>query len=225
MPMRQPCGRRLKEEETIKMQTQHEKYLYNRYLKLGQKLARGKITPEGFAKKQTKAHLELEERVDHDGLVTSFLNHHGFLKLLARFIKISERIPDFSGSLLAFDVDNLKKFNDKFGHLAGDKLLKTYAGVIERETRQADLRGRAGGDEFMVFLVGTDEAGANLVAERIRIGIVDEVKRVFPKVSWQQTVSCGISQLRQKDTPEKLRQRADEALYKAKKEKDKVVVG
>jgi diguanylate cyclase (GGDEF)-like protein len=72
-------------------------------------------------------------------------------------------------SLVMMDVDNFKRFNDQYGHQAGDSCLKTVAKAIAAEARRpADLAARYGGEEFVLLLPNTDEVGCALVAERIR---------------------------------------------------------
>lgn len=202
----------------------HWEYLLGFYHQLALKLLSGKLTPAQFAKALALKHLQIEERADYDGLLPAFLNNNGFAKALKRELAAIKRIPSLSGTLIAFDIDNLKRFNDTFGHVAGDKLLKTYARVIEEEVGIQDLKGRLGGDEFAVFVAGGDISEAKQLAGRIAERIGQEVKREFPKLEWKQTVSAGISVARKKDTALSLRRRVDQALYKAKKAKGKVVV-
>lgn len=201
----------------------HQQYLFDHYQDLAEKLLNKKISPEQFAKEQTELHLKLEELADHDGLAKNFLNNQGFAKALERALKLNQRIK-IPASLLALDIDHLKKFNDSMGHIAGDKLIKLYASVIEKETRTSDLKGRVGGDEFTVFLANTNVDGAKVVAERIRAQIIKKVAALFHNLSWQQTISIGIAEAKRDDTAQTLRQRADQALYQAKEERDRVVI-
>lgn len=202
----------------------HQKYLIEYYLTLGNKLIIGDLSPEDFAAQQTQLHLELEKNIDYDGLLHTFFNNNGFTKALEFQLENSRQGTAYLGTLLALDIDHLKKFNDIMGHLAGDKLIKTYAAVIEKQTRAADLKGRLGGDEFAIFMAGVDVEIAKIIADRIRTSIIEEVKKVFANISWDQTISIGIAQLRENDHVESLRLRADLALYKAKKQKNTVVI-
>lgn len=191
---------------------------------MAKKLVSGQTTPEQFAEELTQIHLAMEKRVYQDGLVENFLNNAGFTNFLDRELKLANRVPTLTGTLLALDIDYLKKFNDTLGHIEGDKLIKTYAQVIAHHTRESDTKGRLGGDEFAVFLIGSSSQNAQMVAERIRVDIIEEVKKSFPQLAWEQTISIGIAQMQTDDTSETLRLRADNALYEAKKEKNKVVV-
>lgn len=208
----------------IKTFNPHQKLILERYKKMAQKLVAKKITPEEFATEQAHIHIYLENQVSYDGLLPRFLNHKGFAKTLEREIKIIKRAPALTGTLLALDIDQLKRFNDTYGHVDGDKLIKTYARVVEKMTRSSDFKGRVGGDELAVFLVNSDAENARIVAERIRKEIIKACKTDFPKLRWEQTASIGVAQVNLKDTVKSLRERADKVLYEAKKSRNTVVV-
>ncbi len=74
-------------------------------------------------------------------------------------------------SVLALDVDHFKSFNDEFGHLAGDEVLRLVAATLSANTRSSDLVARFGGDEFIILLPGVDRAAAEKVAESLRVAI------------------------------------------------------
>lgn len=115
-------------------------------------------------------------------------------------------------SVILFDVDNFKAFNDTYGHAAGDEVLKTVAGTVQQELRSNDTFGRWGGEEFLVIAVHTDARQATLLAERLRQLVeakkVNEAQRV--------TASFGVAAYRNNLNLESLVERADVALYKAK---------
>lgn len=202
----------------------HKKYLLQHYNILASKLLKGSLDKNKFALKLAKIHAELEKRADHDGLVKDFLNNQGFSVELEREIALIKRMGHQEATFLALDIDKLKRFNDTMGHVAGDKLIKTYASIIGAQTRAADLKGRLGGDEFALFLAGASVEDAKIIAERIRVSIIKEIKKIFPKFPWEQTISIGITQMNDKDRVESLRERADKALYKAKKQRNQVVI-
>ena len=194
-----------------------------KYQTLAEQLLNREITAEQFASEQTEIFLKLASLADHDGLIASFLNNNGLTNSLTGQLSLIKRIK-YPACLLALDIDYLKKFNDKLGHVEGDKLIKIYAQVMERHIRISDLKGRVGGDEFVVFLIGADLAGASVVAERIRTDIIQTVKKAFPEINWDQTISIGITQVKEDDDAKTLRERADQALYEAKKDRNKVAV-
>lgn len=200
-----------------------EAQLKLQYYALAQTLLDKEITPEQFAAEQTEIFLKLQALIDRDGLIVNFLNNNGFTNSLTQQLNIIKRIK-YPACLLALDIDQLKQFNDKFGHVEGDKLIKLYAQVLESHTRTSDLKGRVGGDEFVIFLAGTDLRGATIVAERIRADIITVVKAGFPNLKKEQTVSIGVTQVLENDDAKSLRERADQALYEAKKDRNKVVI-
>jgi diguanylate cyclase (GGDEF)-like protein len=130
-----------------------------------------------------------------------------------------ERLRRFGGtmSLLMLDLDNFKLINDRYGHLAGDAVLKKFAACCKTVVRDSDLFARIGGEEFVALLMGTNEAGAILLAERLRSNIADlRIKTEAGTI--RVTGSIGVTSVSPKDrsivSP---LHRADEALYAAKK--------
>ncbi len=122
-------------------------------------------------------------------------------------------------SFLMIDIDQLKAYNDTFGHLEGDQLLKTIAEVIKKNVRTADLVCRYGGDEFAVILPETDLVQAKLVAEKIR----EKVSQLLLKR--QVTVSIGAAQCSANSERYDLIRRADSHLYDAKKRGKNQIAG
>ncbi len=118
--------------------------------------------------------------------------------------------------LMMIDVDNFKSYNDKYGHLVGDKVLKVVAQVLKETVRTVDLVARYGGEEFSVLLLKTPWSGAKTVAERIRQKVAEQ-EIIASQQSTHITVSIGVSELNPvfKDV-EKFIDSADQALYQAK---------
>ncbi len=123
-------------------------------------------------------------------------------------------------AVLALDIDHFKSINDTYGHDAGDDVLRDFAMRIKRSIRGIDLACRCGGEEFIVVMPETDMAVAMTVAERLRRRIatepfaISEGTRTIPV-----TLSIGIAALRGRDdTPASLLKRADQALYRAKRD-------
>lgn len=115
-------------------------------------------------------------------------------------------------SVILFDIDNFKIFNDSYGHAVGDEVLQNVAGVVQQELRPNDAFGRWGGEEFLVIAAHTDARHATLLAERLRQLIEAE------KVNDMQnlTASFGVAAYHSNSSLELLVERADTALYKAK---------
>lgn len=119
-------------------------------------------------------------------------------------------------SLIYFDIDHFKKFNDTFGHSAGDYVLNKLGGVIKDNTRLLDNPCRYGGEEFAVILPATDERGAYLAAENLRKAVEGETWEYNKEDLGKVTISLGVSGVRAGDSVEKFVNRADKALYEVK---------
>jgi two-component system cell cycle response regulator len=122
-------------------------------------------------------------------------------------------------SLLVLDIDHFKVVNDAHGHAAGDDVLREFSRRIREAVRGIDLCCRLGGEEFVVVMPDTDSTLALLVGERIRRKIAGETFETEGNMKLPVTVSIGASSLESAgDTPEVLLKRADQALYRAKRE-------
>lgn len=130
-------------------------------------------------------------------------------------------------NVLVFDIDNFKKFNDTYGHLWGDELLKRFAANILQSIRKSDIPIRYGGEEFIVLVKDIDFATAKGVADRVRRSLEKEKIIIDDGVTQRRvTVSCGIAQYptHSKHIKEVI-EMADKALYGAKQLGKNVVVG
>lgn len=124
-------------------------------------------------------------------------------------------------SLLILDVDHFKKFNDCYGHPAGDACLRQVSQAIARQvTRQTDFVARYGGEEFVVLLPGTEQCGALAVAERVRKAVYELNSAHESGLDNRVTVSIGAATFeplpRVAQTAEQLLLDADTALYASK---------
>jgi diguanylate cyclase (GGDEF)-like protein len=159
----------------------------------------------------------LEKLALQDGL-TGLANRRQFDTVLQNELSRATRSAS-SLALIMFDVDCFKKYNDIYGHLAGDDCLRQIGQILRSaESRSGDLAARYGGEEFALLLPSTDVQGALKVAENIRNAIRQlEIKHDgnFPRIV---TVSAGINALKpiDGDTASTLISAADEALYAAK---------
>lgn len=152
-----------------------------------------------------------------DGL-TGLFNHRYFQQRLRDEESRSQR-HDRPFSAIMLDIDYFKHYNDICGHPTGDRALKIIARLIKAEVRDIDILARYGGEEFAIILTETDKKGAWKVAERIRKKIGDHK---FPHGQVQPakklTVSIGVASYPEDaDNGKDLVERADEALYMAKK--------
>lgn len=151
-----------------------------------------------------------------DGLTGAYVRRH-LLERLAGEIDRSERLG-FKLSFLMVDIDYFKSFNDHYGHLVGDVVLKQVADTVKKSVRELDLVGRYGGEEFGVLLVETDESGAFYVAERIRKAVAEKEFAAYgEKLSVTVSVGCATYSSVFKDMNVFI-DAADQALYDAKRQ-------
>jgi len=120
------------------------------------------------------------------------------------------------------DLDRFKAINDTFGHTAGDQVLKAVGDYLHGSIRDVDSVGRYGGEEFVMLLPETDKASARGLSERLRKGIAAMELGNLPQI----TISMGVATFPEDGrTVDELLQKADAALYAAKKKGRNRVVG
>ena len=142
--------------------------------------------------------------------LTSTYNRHFFNEILPREMDRAKRYNS-NLSVLILDIDDFKKYNDTFGHLRADVVLKTLARSFATQLRPYDTLARFGGDEFVIILPETNRHNAQMVAQRIRNSVAAQT---FAKVPL--SVSIGISSFRPELTPEQFLDEADKDLYQQK---------
>jgi diguanylate cyclase (GGDEF)-like protein len=118
-------------------------------------------------------------------------------------------------SLCFIDLDHFKTVNDTFGHEAGDVILKTVGKILQKLTRQVDVVGRYGGEEFLVILPSTPLPQGIAFAQKVRQSI-EHFKFIYKKERIPVTVSCGVSERKNHQNQEEAIQSADKMLYEAK---------
>lgn len=211
------------EIENEESQNPHREWLTQHHDQLLQQYESQEISRVEYLKRLVDDDEEKEHRADHDGLLPDFFNRSGFTTALN--LELAEiRRMHLPGVILILDVDRLKETNDTMGHLAGDFLLIVYSQIMEVCTRESDHKGRWGGDEFGIFLPASDVKNGAIIAERIRAMIEETLPIIFTDLPWQQSISIGLTEVKDDDTPETLIHRADEAMYEAKQVRNKVVV-
>lgn len=149
-----------------------------------------------------------------DGL-TGVLNRRAFDDELGRRVSEFQRYRT-PVSLLLFDIDHFKKFNDTYGHQTGDDVLCRVACTLAMVMRDVDLVCRYGGEEFAVILPATDLKGASLAAERARAAI-ERMVMDTDSGSLRVTSSCGVATVMPDEDSAGVIARADQGLYASKK--------
>jgi len=161
-------------------------------------------------------HKKIKDLAIKDGL-TELYNHRYFKDRMELEIKTAKRLLH-PLSIIFFDIDHFKKYNDVNGHPMGDMLLRAMADILKKTSRNTDIPCRYGGEEFCVILTHTNLEGAMVKAEKLR-KIVEETE--FPNQDKQPngtlTISIGVAEMpTHADDAGKLMDVVDDALYKAK---------
>lgn len=159
-------------------------------------------------KEQQMVLLEKEASTD---VLTQIYNRHVVDDFLSKQIAVAERYQQFF-SIIFFDIDDFKMYNDRYGHAAGDDILVTLSKVVNETLRQSDVFGRWGGDEFLIILPESTgkQAGrlVKLIEKRLR-------QANFPN-GMKVSCSFGIASYQYGDSPKEIIERADKNLYMAK---------
>ncbi|HXQ88704.1 MAG TPA: EAL domain-containing protein [Solirubrobacterales bacterium] len=181
-----------------------------------------KLAPEdkavvrGALEKAERTEAELRFLADHDSL-TGLLNRRRFRSELDQYVSFTARYGG-RGAVMVIDIDGLKGVNDRFGHHAGDTLIRRVAEILRERVRATDLVARLSGDEFAVLMPQTDTTGAMQLGEALRNQVAEGVA---PTAEIDEaTISVGISMFggQGEVAAEAVLVAADEAMYQAKKE-------
>jgi len=161
-----------------------------------------------------RKHLEEQRQQAMIDTLTGLANRAGLQK---RMSEEFERWQRYGGQLLlvVLDVDHFKSINDRFGHLAGDKVLRLIALQLSRRLRKTDYIGRFGGEEFVVLMPGTTLEQGAIALEELRAGIEGSPFH-FKNEPVRVTISIGYTQFCKGDTLDTVFERADKAMYSAK---------
>jgi len=166
-----------------------------------------------------KANLEATRSESRTDALTGLANRKHFDGRLARLITDSASVAA-PLSLVMCDVDHFKRFNDTYGHLTGDHVLRLVANTIKQTVRGRDFAARYGGEEFAVILPETSLVQAAAVGENIRSAVARGglVRRSTGESLGRMTLSVGVAQLRSGESAQALIERADRGLYAAKRQ-------
>ena len=155
------------------------------------------------------------QRLSSTDCLTSLYNR-GHWEEMLRQEYARHRRYDSGAALVMFDIDHFKAINDRYGHQAGDAVIRQTADLIRQNMRDSDVAGRYGGEEFVVLLPDTDKDGALIFAERLRRSI-EAHEVVHEQAQIRFTVSLGIADLNMPtQSHAQLIEWADSALYASK---------
>jgi len=164
--------------------------------------------------KRSILYQKVQELTITDPLTQSFSRRYFFDRLQEEMVR-SERFKQ-TFSFLMIDIDHFKEFNDHYGHLVGDAILREVSSTIKDNIRQIDFMGRYGGEELSIVLTDTGKEQAFYVAERIRHAIESKNIRVYDE-ELKVTISIGIATFPvDAVSQESIIENADNALYLAK---------
>lgn len=162
-----------------------------------------------FGEFVAKEELKRASAMDH---LTKLANRSKLMEEAGKWMDFCKR-HGLPMSLIIIDIDNLKKINDTYGHLAGDEVIAALAGRMSRLLRHEDIMARWGGDEFVILLPNTNIKEAMALSERLRAAAAERCASEDIAV----TCSFGITALRKDSTLESLIAKADKSLYRAKR--------
>jgi len=151
--------------------------------------------------------------------LTGVCNRRAFQSKLNRALMQLRSEQDGVFSLLLFDIDHFKQFNDTYGHKVGDLVLRLVARLLASNVKGRDLVARYGGEEFAIMLAGADLRAAEIVGRQISRALAEKTlvnagsRQRFGRI----TVSVGVAQAKPGETGAVLVDRADQALYEAKR--------
>jgi len=145
--------------------------------------------------------------------LTEICNRAAFDEAFAKELSSFKR-HQANFAMMIIDIDHFKLVNDTHGHIAGDKVLKSVAQIIQNTIRRSDEVFRYGGEEFVVILSNTNQGGARFLAERVKKQIEQLVVHVEEEINV--TASIGISSSDILEDASEILEQADRALYQAK---------
>jgi diguanylate cyclase (GGDEF)-like protein len=153
---------------------------------------------------------EAETHADRDPLAPVY-NRRAFMREASRVVALVRR-HELQASLIFFDLNNFKQINDQYGHPAGDAVLRTVGETLIKQTRETDIVGRIGGDEFAVVLTHVTPEAARAKAETLAAAICTE-RVLHEGLPLFISAAFGMAQFRATEGAEQTLARADESMY------------
>ena len=159
---------------------------------------------------------EISERIQNQDPLTGAKTRASMLTTLQEHYALFQRGKQ-NCALVMMDLDHFKRINDTYGHSSGDKVLITVVDCVKKTLRPYDSIYRYGGEEFLIFMPDTNLEQAQVVAERLRVGIAEQrIPFEQHKTEVQVTASFGVTVFTELRTVEEAIDLADAAIYKAK---------
>ena len=177
------------------------------------RLAEWLASQASIALENARLHHTVQRQASTDEL-TGLVNRRRFLEALGGEIVRAGAFETPLSVVLA-DLDDFKLVNDRFGHHAGDEVLRRFAEMVRAHLRDVDVPGRLGGEEFAIIVPETDATGAEAVAERVRRSLA--TLRVADAPEFVVAASFGVAEHVPGEDGDTLLRRADDALYRAKR--------
>ncbi|MFZ2855037.1 MAG: GGDEF domain-containing protein [Rhodocyclaceae bacterium] len=189
--------------------------MLERYNKLERRLWKVVLISDRLQNEMIELNQSLENMALSDSL-TTLLNRHGMnLRLQVEWNRMKREGVPFG--LMLIDIDHFKRINDTFGHAVGDRVLTELAKRLKTMTRSSDACCRWGGEEFLVLLPNTDRQGIEMVYQKLRDSLCDDPIRQENSQPIGLTFSAGAHIALADNTPDESITRADNALYRAKR--------
>lgn len=163
------------------------------------------------ANKRLDEQNQILDRLARTDSLTGLLNRHAINEHLIEEWRRFQRYGT-SFAVILLDIDHFKALNDSLGHQAGDEALKQLAATLKQHTRESDLVGRWGGEEFLIICPSTPLEGARRLAELLRV----ELPKAADIESHRLTASFGVAVIQAGETADQLVRRSDILLYQAK---------
>lgn len=185
-----------------------------------------------------KKQVALLQKLVYKDPLTDLYNRRGFLEASEKIFRMVMSVKNHERkkfrieeiALVLLDLDDFKKINDKFGHEAGDAVLKGVAEILRNSLREIDVIGRWGGEEIVILLLGAGKAEALKISEDLRVKIsqrefiLKRAKKIKLTASFGVAGIDGAAPANKRKTLGELITQADKAMYQAKKKgKNRVV--
>ena len=171
--------------------------------------------------KMLKERLSKIEKQSKTDPLTGLWNKGALYEELRKQLKQLNK-GDYVFSVIVADMDDFKMVNDLYGHLAGDEVLIHFAKLLKSDLRMDDFAARFGGEEFVIILPRLTEKESVIVASRLRERLENSIVKFGSEII-KVTASFGVAEAKKGDTPQSLLEKADKALYLAKKEGKNIV--